>query len=116
MKVPQMAPMNRKATARQSSDSVWPLRNKDGLTWAEAKGESHDPEQIAAGLTGPQRRILTSQTHYNYRRRKFTIHGDKRVLWRLCHLGLLADYICEPSLTPLGLAVRALISKDKNND
>ena len=37
MKVPQIAPMSRNATARQSSDSVWPLRNKDGLTWAEVK-------------------------------------------------------------------------------
>lgn len=37
MKVPQIAPMSSKATGRQSSDSVWPLRNKDGLTWAEVK-------------------------------------------------------------------------------
>lgn len=41
MKVPQIAPMNRKATIRQSSDSVWPLRNKDGLTWAEVKGKGN---------------------------------------------------------------------------
>jgi hypothetical protein len=33
--VPQAAPLNRKG--RVSSDNAWPLRNLEGLTWAEAK-------------------------------------------------------------------------------
>jgi hypothetical protein len=79
------------------------------------KGSSQTPDQIAAGLSEAQRRVLTGQTLYNERWRRFFIRGDKRVLLRLRRLGLLNDYISPSSLTPLGLAVRALISKEKDN-
>lgn len=49
MKVPQIAPMSRRATTRQSSDSVWPLRNKDGLTWAEVKEKDNEQQRARAG-------------------------------------------------------------------
>lgn len=33
--IPSAAPLNPRATTRRSSDSVWPLRGPDGLTFAE---------------------------------------------------------------------------------
>lgn len=37
MNLPQAAPIDSRATTRRSSDSVWPLRDAQGLTWAERK-------------------------------------------------------------------------------
>lgn len=35
--IPSAAPIDRRATTRRSSDSVWPLRDAQGLTWAERR-------------------------------------------------------------------------------
>ena len=37
MNTAQAAPIDRRATTRRSSDSVWPLRDAQGMTWAERK-------------------------------------------------------------------------------
>lgn len=49
--IAQIARINRRATSRQSSDSCWPLRGEDGLTYAErarAAAEKADREARAA--------------------------------------------------------------------
>lgn len=49
--IAQIARINRRATSRQSSDTCWPLRGVDGLTYAErarAAAEKADREARAA--------------------------------------------------------------------
>jgi len=39
------APINSRATRRQSADSVWPLRDEQGRTWAERKEQEKSRDQ-----------------------------------------------------------------------
>ena len=55
--IPQAARINRRATVRQSSDTCWPLRGVDGLTYAErarAAAEKADREARAAYRRHPE--------------------------------------------------------------
>ena len=38
--IPSAAPLNPRATTRRSSDSVWPLRDAQGRTWAERQAQN----------------------------------------------------------------------------
>ena len=75
-----------------------------------------DPRAIAAGLSEAQKRALTNSVfevsgQVSYRNGRLATRADKRVLWNLRCLGLLADYIGSPLLTPLGLAVRKALQE-----
>lgn len=72
-----------------------------------------DVAEIAAGLTVAQRRAMTNGV-FNCSRRKIPcLRAHKTVRYNLCWLRLLTDYLGTPSLTPLGLAVRAHLESDR---
>ena len=76
--------------------------------------------RLAAGLTKAQRTAIVTAQWYKarnaYNPAGFYVHADMRVRRALAEAGIIRDYLNpHQRLTPLGLAVRAHLTKEQTD-